>query len=275
MNLARIICLFLHFVSSIISFISHNHAKNSRGLVLTMSNLVSNDMFPVLNDDQFKLFLERDGKIGIAFDIDETLSWTVVYWLQRMQNLFGNPEGMTAEEMAVKYHLAQNVPYWQGRDDVSKWMDQQRTDNEMQKELPLIKGSLETVQEISKCVYVLGYVTVRPQCVLQGTQDWLLAKGFPPAPVIGRPDSVPFDQGNTWKGCLLSSLASYIKVFVDDNPSVMRGLSPNYNGKLLLYSYSESVVPDDRKPFVVACPTWSDISTAIKDLINEGYLPTK
>ena len=41
-------------------------------------------------------------------------------------DLFGNPEGLTPKEMADKYHLCQNVPYWQGRLEVEEWMQARR-----------------------------------------------------------------------------------------------------------------------------------------------------
>ncbi len=48
----------------------------------------------------------------LALDIDETLSLTSTYWFEQLLKLFGNPENLTAKQMAEKYHLCQNVPYW-------------------------------------------------------------------------------------------------------------------------------------------------------------------
>jgi hypothetical protein len=42
-----------------------------------------------------------------VLDIDETLSWTIAFWVERMQKLFGNPERLSVKEMAEKYKLAQ------------------------------------------------------------------------------------------------------------------------------------------------------------------------
>ena len=145
-------------------------------------------LFPIMNDTEILNHLADSKVIGIALDIDETLSWTIGHWLQIMQELFGNPEGLTVHEMANKYHLAQNVPYWQGREDVDEWMKHHRASNEVQEILPVIENSKETVLKIIEKIPVVAYLTVRPQCVLSGTQNWLAANGFPAAPIVGKPD---------------------------------------------------------------------------------------
>ena len=40
---------------------------------------------------------------GLGVDIDETLSWTVGYWMEEMQKLFGNPESLSVRDMVAKY----------------------------------------------------------------------------------------------------------------------------------------------------------------------------
>jgi len=57
---------------------------------------------------------------GLAVDIDETLSWTIGYWIEEMQNKFGNPENLTIKEMVEKYRYTQNVPYWQ-HEEALQW----------------------------------------------------------------------------------------------------------------------------------------------------------
>src|SRR3989344_5551553 len=48
-------------------------------------------------------------KPNLAFDIDETLSNTVLYYVQEMQKRFGNPEFLSAEEIIHKYPEAQII----------------------------------------------------------------------------------------------------------------------------------------------------------------------
>lgn len=37
--------------------------------------------------------------LGLALDIDETLSFTLGTWISEMQRLFGNPENLTAKDL--------------------------------------------------------------------------------------------------------------------------------------------------------------------------------
>ena len=60
------------------------------------------------------------GRHGLVLDIDETLSWTNFYWMQQLCQLFGNPENLQPQEIARKYHLCQNVPYW-GKDKYASY----------------------------------------------------------------------------------------------------------------------------------------------------------
>ena len=100
----------------------------------------------------------------IALDIDETLSWTGSYpfcnmenisercgvysggyWMQEMQKLFGNPEGLSVEEMFGRYKLCQNVPYWQNNPAAKQWMSERRACPETQRDLPVIDKAVECV----------------------------------------------------------------------------------------------------------------------------------
>eukprot|EP00667_Euglena_gracilis_P022326 EG_transcript_24797 len=108
------------------------------------------EKWPIFDESSLLFWLGDQPRSGLALDIDETLAWTVGHWLARMQTLFGNPEGLSPEAMAEKYHLAQYVPYWQGRPEVEEWMNAQRTSNAMQEELPLIEGAVATVADIQK-----------------------------------------------------------------------------------------------------------------------------
>lgn len=96
----------------------------------------------VLEQDikQFKQKLESEGKNGLVLDIDETLSWTIGYWVQEMQKNFGNPENLSINDLILKYRYTQNVPYWQ-TSEALEWMENARENDLLQIELPLIKNS--------------------------------------------------------------------------------------------------------------------------------------
>ena len=77
---------------------------------------------------------------GLAVDIDETLSWTIGYWIEHMQEKFGNPENLSVKEMVKKYKYTQNIPYYQ-TEEILNWIKNRIHSDELQKELPLIEGS--------------------------------------------------------------------------------------------------------------------------------------
>lgn len=212
---------------------------------------------------------------SLAFDIDETLSWTIGWWLERLQTLFGNPEGLSIVEMEKKYKLAQYVPYWQ-TPEVQAWMERHRTDNDVQLELPLIAGAVDGVAALARgggvsrteaaAMPLAGYITVRPRGVKAGTVQWLAEKGFPTLPVLTKPDTVPFSEGNAWKGRVLGRLWPRVSGIVDDNPKVLAGLPPNYPGVLFLFGHHDDgggLIASRPDVKVVLCPTWPDVVAAV------------
>lgn len=56
---------------------------------------------------ELKQKLISENRKGIALDIDETLSWTIGYWVEKMQELFGNPENLTVRQLIEKYRYTQ------------------------------------------------------------------------------------------------------------------------------------------------------------------------
>ena len=108
-------------------------------------------------------------KTGLAVDIDETLSWTIGYWIEEMQNNFGNPEKLTVKEMVEKYRYTQNVPYWQHA-EVFQWVDEKINSNETQESLPLIVGSSAYINRIHQIIPIVAYITIRPERVIEGTK---------------------------------------------------------------------------------------------------------
>lgn len=64
--------------------------------------MAGKESHPILNEEQLLEHLRATQAQGIALDIDETISWTVGWWMEHMLQLFGNPEGLTPKEMADK-----------------------------------------------------------------------------------------------------------------------------------------------------------------------------
>ena len=192
----------------------------------------------------------------MVLDIDETLSATNLAWFERLITLHGMPpENLDVHGLISKYHLAQNVPHWQ-TDAAQEWMKTQRESKTAQEGLPLIPGAVEGVRELSKIIQIIGYLTVRPVGVTEPTIQWLSSHGFPPAPVIAKPNTVPFEKGNEWKGEVLNDLFPHVLGIVDDNPKVALYSGQKYSGTIFLFG--ASTVPKEIH-YAIPCSTWKDV----------------
>lgn len=209
-------------------------------------------MNPIL---ELKQQIAKNGTPGIAVDIDETLSWTIGYWVEQMQTKFGNPEHLSVQELITKYRYTQNVPYWQTPEALA-WMEEQRASNELQTALPLIENADTTLQQIHEIIPVVAYITIRPESVKSGTQQWLNTHGFPQAPILCRPNDIPSAEGNTWKATVLQQLYPEVIGIIDDNPALVTTLLPDYPGKIYLYDHTDHIQKSER---VIPCATWNDV----------------
>lgn len=208
---------------------------------------------------KFKKQLQQENIQGLVVDIDETLSQTKEYWIERMQIEFGNPEKLSVEEIIIKYRYTQHVPYWQ-TEEVHTWIDIQIHSNEIQELLPLIPESNTILQKIHRQIPVVAYLTSRPQSVIAGTQNWLQKHQFPEAEIIARPPEVSLDEGNTWKASILEYLYPQVLGIIDDNPGLAEALPSTYKGVLYVYK-NIGIERDDIR--IVQCATWQDILNAI------------
>lgn len=197
---------------------------------------------------------------GIAIDVDETLSFTLKYWFDRMQNLFGNPENLSTKELIAKYRYAKNVPYWQTKEAID-WMIKQIYSNKVQTELEVIGEADKYLPKLHQQIPVAVYLTVRPEEVNRGTEIWLANHGFPKAPVIARPSNITHADSHAWKAEILSELYPEVAGLVDDNDVILEHLSDSYKGKILLYSRSKC---QDTNIKTYCCPTWSDVVDTAK-----------
>jgi hypothetical protein len=208
----------------------------------------------------FKEKLIANNAFGLVLDIDETLSATNVAWFERLTELFGIPTEDIYEDLDVyglisKYHLAQNVPHWQ-TEAATAWMQKQRESMSAQEGLPLVPGALEGAHQLSKIIPVVGYLTIRPVSVAEPTIEWLKSHGFPAAPVISKPDEIPFEEGNKWKGDVLNTLFPNVLGIVDDNKKVAFHAGKKYPGVIFLFG--TRIVPEESNN-AIPCPTWEDV----------------
>ena len=203
-------------------------------------------------------------KKGIAVDIDETLSWTVGYWVEQMQKKFGNPENLSIKEMIEKYRYTQNVPYWQSAESL-KWIDEKIHSNELQEELPLIENANIYLNRIAKIIPISAYITVRPETILSGTQKWLDKHSFPKAPIICKPMEIEHKDGNKWKAEMLQKLYPQVLGMIDDNAKLLEYLNKDYQGIIFLYDHTAT----DSKPNVVPCKNWLAVFEEVKKYFNK------
>lgn len=197
--------------------------------------------------------------VGLALDVDETLSQTMSLWIEELSNLFGNPENLSSKEIIKKYRYTWNVPYWQ-TPEVNEWISDKVHDNELQKRLPLVPGALEYVNKINEIIPISAYITARPDTIITGTQEWLDNNGFPFAPVITRPIRFDRKKSNKWKAGVLEYLQDKVLGIVDDNSGMLEHFN-DYKGTIFLYNHDE--VPDSNVK-VYACPTWEKVFEKVK-----------
>jgi hypothetical protein len=211
--------------------------------------------------DELKINLKNKNIRGLALDIDETLSRTIGYWVENLQLKFGNPENLSVQEFAFKYQFMQNVPYWQTKEALN-WMENARKSNKIQEILPLIENANEVVGQINKIIPICAYITIRSQSVIPGTKKWLKKHGFPDAPVIAKPNDLPYENGSKWKAEVLTKLYPQIIGIIDDNPSLIDFLPKDYKGYVFLYNNSEIYVKNRK---VIPCKNWNDVLLKVKE----------
>ena len=203
-------------------------------------------------------------KKGIGVDIDETLAFTALHWMTELQRLFGNPENLSPQGIIDKYIYAQNVPYWQ-TEEALKWMEEKRHSNEFQKNLPLIENSNHFLNKISKIIPISAYITIRPEVVREGTEHWLMKHGFPKAPIILKPNSVLFREGNKWKAKVIEDLFPNLVGFIDDNLNLVNSFSNKYKG--IIFFYNKKEIKSDLN--LIQCKDWEQVYKEVKQVFGK------
>jgi hypothetical protein len=210
---------------------------------------------------ELKEKLIKEGKRGLALDVDDTLAATGAYWAKKLHEKFGSEENLTLEETLEKYVLPTNVPYWMQGEPLA-WMDSMVLSNEFTETLPLTENVHAMVQKINTIVPVVAYITARPEIVRDGTMRWLKKHNFPDAPLVLRSTDTPLHGASVWKSKILHELYPHVTGIIDDNINLAMALPDDYKGTLYLYN----VKTCDRKNIDVVCTkTWDDVYLRIQE----------
>ncbi len=205
--------------------------------------------------------LKLAGIKGLALDIDETLSFTIGFLIEKLVEKVGNPENLTVKEIARKYRHTDNVPYWQNN-EAKKVVDEFNKSADSFRGLPLIENSNKTIQEINKIIPIVAYITARSYIAFNETKFWLKKHGFPEARIITRPKNIEREMGNKWKAKVLEYLYPQVVGIVDDNPGLTKYFGKKYKGVIYLYD----VVEAERKDInVVPCENWEMVAKKVKE----------
>lgn len=196
---------------------------------------------------------------GIGVDIDDTLCLTATQWMARLQQMFGNPERLSVNEMRARYRYAQHVPYWQTPEALA-WMETWRNSHQAQMELMPVEGSSVMLREINARVPVVAYITARPQAVHRVTEEWLRIHDFPQTAVISRPSTVLLEEAARWKASVLVRYYPQISGYIDDSADILKYLPSDYQGRLFLYGQTHC--PPSTVE-VIACGSWRQLRDQI------------
>ncbi len=198
---------------------------------------------------------------GICCDLDETCSLTISHWIDLIKKEFGNPEKLSTSRMIEKYQYVQSIPYY-NTPEINEFIDELLFSNELQTVLPLMPTVKDYIHQVNEISPIICYLTIRPESVVQGTQEWLDKDQFPEAAVFAKPDHIDRLEGNKWKANILKQAYPNIKGIIDDNQGIIEHLGSDYQGTLFLFGHEFS--PNGDK-FVVPCKDWSVVYNEVKN----------
>lgn len=214
---------------------------------------------------ELKKKLQKEGRQGLALDIDDTLAQSHEHWFGGMHK-FHAPSGMTKEDVMRRYRTIKDVREWQ-TEKAFKHLEYLLYSDEFHRDIRLIAGADKAVKKLHKIVPVVAYVTARPQSVIAGTRSWLARHVFPEAELIVRIEKKDIKKDephrHKWKAVVLKDLYPEVLGIVDDKANLARELQVlGYKGTLFLYGKECEEIEGSSN--VILCPTWLDVLKAVK-----------
>ena len=187
----------------------------------------------------------------LAIDIDDTLCQTTLRWTRLFQKEFGNPEGLTAEQLVEKYEIVQYVPYRQTL-EAKKLIDQLVKDDRNWLKLPIISWAQQAITILTNH-YDLLYLTSRTEEHRLNTRMRLENHDFPQLDLIMRPNAskaytnphTQFDR----KAQYLVNNYPHITGIIDNSESLANHLIQlDYKGILILFGHTwKQDFPEDHQ----------------------------
>ena len=206
-------------------------------------------------------------KYGIALDIDDTLSQTLLYWIQGLQEKLGGLEDMSPAEIMKKIKHTRDVPEW-NTPEAMEYITELCNEDSLQEVIPVVEGAIDGVQRINAIVPIVAYVTARPNTVINGTTKWLKKYGFPEAPLITRPSSVSIPDGMKWKAEKLIASYPHIQGIVDNDIKLAEYLPSDYRGHFFLLS--QASVSKDSLISLYVCPDWKSVVQQVEKVFSNA-----
>jgi len=204
---------------------------------------------------------------GIALDIDDTLSQTLLYWIQGLQEKLGGLEDMSPTEIVKKFKHTRNVPEW-NTPEAMEYITELCNADSLQEVIPVVEGAVDGVKRIHAIVPVVAYITARPNTVVHGTTKWLKKHGFPDAPLITRPPSVSIPDGMKWKARELVAHFPHIQGVIDNDAVLAEYLSDTYPGHVFIFSHN--ALPKTSSAKIHACPDWKSVVQQVKRVFSNA-----
>jgi len=200
---------------------------------------------------------DADARV-LAIDIDDTISATGPQYIGKIQQAFGNPEGLSPIAMWEKYGRG-DVPYW-NMEEVRNWCLNHIEDPKFHLDCHAIQGAVMALGYIDEFFLKIGlYLTIRTEPLRSCTDEWLRTYDFPIAPLVMMPSSFPHRHGMIWKARVLEYLYPEVVGIVDDRAELLGALSPSYQGTVFLYRHDETEYLR-----AVACPTWDHVCRRVR-----------
>jgi hypothetical protein len=182
----------------------------------------------ILNSELQQLLSRLEGsRCAVIFDIDETLLNPLPLYHVHANKAMGlSLTVQEIEEAGGLDGIFRNHPRYA---EFRAIADRLRADKVFNSDVPLEDGALDGVNRLRRIegLAIGAYLTTRPVCVTDVTDNDLRVKGFPPAPVLGRPEGVVRESTVDWKLSVLVALNKNYAgtvVMIDDSVALAKGI---------------------------------------------------